>query len=288
QIKKVRYPMPNPFSAVFECDNEKGNKILRAMENPQHNQWDPENAREKTDEIYKNAKKADKEIREFIRTSLRTVFSANEDEELNVPGLSKYLFIETQEEQYSLDGAGGNSAEADNKGKFLNETAREVGVDGTEKSKVEVAHQIKVIKKTTNISQGGKKKIEVEDELAEGEGGTLGKKGGENPTGKRGRLLKNITLRSYAFAEKDGLIGHAVVLHGIANTKVALEIAAGTDDSLVPIVVKDAEDSSGSSLVVHSDKISGVKINSNGTERIILHFEDNERYALNIQAYEDK
>lgn len=287
QIKKVKYPLPNPFSAVFECENEEGNRILRAMENPQHNQWDSENAREKTEKVYRGAKKAEKEMKEFIRASLRKVFSTKDDEELNVPGLSKYLFLQTQEDSRELVGSGSNTVEIDNKEDFSNETAREVGTDNIEETEVEMAHQIKVIKKNTKVSKNGNKKIGGE---GSGGGDVDGeeKKGDEDLMGKRGRLLKDVDLRSYAFTEENGTVGHMVVLHGPAGTKVSLTIAAGTDDSLAPVLIKNAESSTGLHLGVDGDKISQIKIGDDGSEKIILHFEDNERYALNIQPYEDK
>ncbi len=288
QIKKVKYPLPNPFSAVFECDNEEGNTILRAMENPQHNQWDPENAREKTDEIYNNSKKAEKEMREFIRASLRQVFTAKDDEELNVPGLSKYLSIQTQEDSAVLTGAGINGKEAGKSEEFSNETAREVGIDNAVKPEVEAAHQIKVIKKNTKVSRKGDKKIEEGDSGGGGGDVDSEKKGDEDLNGKPGRLLKDVALRSYAFTDKNSSTGHMIVLRGTAGLKVSLAVAAGTDDSLGSVLIKDAESSTGSKLDITENKISGIRIGIEGSEKIIVHFADNERYSLSMQAYEDK
>lgn len=289
QIKKIKYPLPNPFAGVFECDNEEGNTILRAMENPQHDQWDPENAREKTEDIYKKAQKAEKEVKEFIRNSLRQIFSAKDDVELNIPGLSKYLFIQTQEDPRELEGAGSNAT--DEKGSSSGETAREVGADSNDKKEVELAHQIIVIKKSAKVSKKGKQEIEIETGGSGGEGiiDNLEEKGGEDPAGgKTGRLLKNVALRSYAIVGEDGMVAHEVVMHGPAGTKVSLRVAAGTDDSLGSVIIKGAENSEGLPLDVDGDKVSKIKIGDKGSEKIILHFEDNDRYALNIQPYEDK
>ena len=38
-LKQFRAPMP--FCGVFMCTNEQGNGLLRAMEPPRHDTWDP-------------------------------------------------------------------------------------------------------------------------------------------------------------------------------------------------------------------------------------------------------
>lgn len=282
QIKKDRFPLPKQFAAVFVCDNAQGNEILRAMENPQHNQWDPENAREKTDIIYNNAKKAEKEIREFVRSSLQSILGVKNQDELDMPGLSNHLFYQTQLSE--LQGLGLSPENSPAKEPLV-ETPREIGVESTKKFPLEISHQIKVIKKESNIDKGHKKVIR------NGNGGGSGNGNGggaESLDGKMGSLLADVQLRSYAFLANDGLVWHQVIVKGKPGIKVNLFISAGTDDAFDPLNIVKAADSQGRELKWRDNSVSGFLISESGIGKLVVRFHDNEKYALNVLAYENK
>jgi len=63
------------FVGVFMCDNEKGNELLRAMENPQHNAFEPERAIEKK---RKQCRKALNEMCDWIRQCIDSLAKPEE------------------------------------------------------------------------------------------------------------------------------------------------------------------------------------------------------------------
>lgn len=80
------------YNGVFICDNEKGNKILGDMEDPEHKSWNPEECKkpEKSTE-YDVACQANVEIQTFINDCLDKLTNMNSSESRQVAGLEKYL-----------------------------------------------------------------------------------------------------------------------------------------------------------------------------------------------------
>ena len=80
------------YNAVFICENEKGNKILGDMEEPEHKMWTAEECRkpEKTTE-YDVALMVENELKMFINDCLEELLEINDSESIQVSGLEKYL-----------------------------------------------------------------------------------------------------------------------------------------------------------------------------------------------------
>jgi len=74
-----------PFCGVFMCRNDHGNELLRGMEPPQHNEWDP-------DLPSKNeSKPIAKEFGDFIRQCIRQLATKDDTKVIDVPELSHLL-----------------------------------------------------------------------------------------------------------------------------------------------------------------------------------------------------
>jgi len=74
-----------PYCGVFLCRNEFGNRVLRDMEPPRHDDWDhdrPEKGANKKTEV---------EYVRFIRDCIHGLNATDESKVLAVPGLSKFL-----------------------------------------------------------------------------------------------------------------------------------------------------------------------------------------------------
>jgi len=282
EIKKTSYPVPIPFAGTFYCADPKGNRVLRAMENPQHDEWDPHNAREKTEEIYKSAKKADKEMREFIRESLRSVFKADSKEAIAMPGLEKHLFIQAEEYE-SLGGSGSSNEDQENNHSF-EETAVEIGAEDTMREEVEIVHPIKVVKKTAPVVDDGDKKTGTSSSGQDAQGSGSGK---EEKEGKLARILVNATYRSFAVRQDDE-IKHVVVVHAEPEQVLTLSVSVGTDDAYDVIDIDNAVDVHGNKLEVEDNGIEGVKCDKDGLSNITIKFKEDGRYALKILAYENR
>lgn len=76
---------PLPFCGVFVCRNDKGNEVLRDMEPPRHDEWDPDHPEKGSN------KKTEAELGSFIRECIRALTPADDSKSLSIPGLSRFL-----------------------------------------------------------------------------------------------------------------------------------------------------------------------------------------------------
>lgn len=282
EIQKRLHHIPLGYAGVFICDDEKGNEILRMMENPQHNKWDFENAREKTEEMYAKAKKADKEIKEFIRKSLKSLFEAKGSESLNVPGLEKYLCsLEEDEDKFFGNTISGNFTS----GVSPKETGSEIGAE-SEKSGVEIVKPIKVINESTENIKNGRRKT-----TGRGGGGgvsDLTPVGGEIGGNIEGEILTDIEIRSFAVKKDDGSVEHIIVVKGEPGLKFNLVLAVGTEESFEEIDIVRVIDEKGRQIRFRKNQIYDLQLNQKGSVKLAVSFGTNERYALHMTAYENR
>lgn len=76
------------FVGVFMCESPKGNELLRAMENPQHNAFEPERAIENK---RKRCKKALKEMCDWIRSCIDSLAKPEETEVSHLDELAEFF-----------------------------------------------------------------------------------------------------------------------------------------------------------------------------------------------------
>ena len=76
------------YAAVLVCDSTEGNKFLRQLEPPQHHEWDAERDR-------KNGKKVIRDLKAFVRESLRERITTKAGDEVTIDGLSRFLPVES-------------------------------------------------------------------------------------------------------------------------------------------------------------------------------------------------
>ena len=87
-----------PYCGVFLCRNEAGNRLLRDMEPPRHDDWDPNHPE-------KNAnRKTFSEFTSFIRDCIQKLAPADNDKVLAIPDLSQYLPDDDESPEESFDG----------------------------------------------------------------------------------------------------------------------------------------------------------------------------------------
>jgi hypothetical protein len=74
-----------PYCGVFLCRNDAGNKILRQMEPPRHDEWDPNHPE-------RNAhRKTASEFTSYIRECIKKLAPADSEKVLTIPDLNQYL-----------------------------------------------------------------------------------------------------------------------------------------------------------------------------------------------------
>jgi len=104
--KKPNQNILKGYSAVFVCENEWGNNLLRQMENPQHNEWNPNNSTQNGSEsVNPRFTRAYREYNEWIKDSISSLLM-DFGTSSSISGVDDYLNgIETEESP--INGGGG-------------------------------------------------------------------------------------------------------------------------------------------------------------------------------------
>lgn len=278
-IQKKDKGSVNAYAAVFVCEDDEGNLILRKMENPEHNEWNKENALES---IYaKKAELAEKELRDFVSDSIDSLTASQTPTSIRIGGLEEYLFLPGDQDSGSSD--------AGYSGEPLDETSEKETGNLMNKTSDESLNPIPMIRKVNPIKErittgkpGG------DFPIIEGNGG--GGHGGGGSEGKGNKkviVLNNVKFRSFASRNSSGGFTHVVILKGPKQKKCFIEIKAGTDDSFDSVDIKAAKTSENLPLKVSKNFINDVQIGGSGTAKLYVDFASDEKYSLNITAYEN-
>lgn len=90
-VRSVRNRTNYGFYGVFICRNDKGNEVLRSMEEGSHTQWDYKNCEDKRDR--EQAKLAEEEMKKFLDECIAKVFRNGNTTTLTFGGLEEFLTI---------------------------------------------------------------------------------------------------------------------------------------------------------------------------------------------------
>lgn len=277
-IDRKYFSSPTSYAGVFVCDNDEGNAILRKMENPEHNQWNKNNARES--EYAEKAVQVEKELREFIKKSLEKTLLYDFRESSNVGGLEEFLYLPSYDEGLASGSTGSNLADNTS----LEETGTEVGV---ESQKIK---QVPESKKMVALHQVVEGEVGVENPIIFGMGEGTGPRGpilGDEKSGKEKVLVKDVKYRSFAAVENSD-IEHILVFKGTPERSFDAEIFVGTDDSFDEVEIESVEDETGKSYRFSSNKIFSLKLSNYGGLKLKVTFKEKERYSLSLMIYETK
>ena len=78
---------------VFVCENERGDKILQAMENPAHDEWKASNWRNSRGRMDERGEAAKNEISDFVQRCFSKLFASSQETALEITGLEDLLYI---------------------------------------------------------------------------------------------------------------------------------------------------------------------------------------------------
>jgi hypothetical protein len=266
------------YAAILECADESGNKILREMEPPQHDMWDPGRA--------DGGATALAELRKFIRDGLRSRVEENLGETVEIEGLSKYL--PSQDFEISKEGFGRIPADGEGSG---DESA---SVHGKESLPYDVAlpvrQAVKVAVRTTTGSEGSDPVSKGKDRGGEnrrgsGEPGLPGVGGEGDGSARISR--GDVRFRSWAGSQADELF---LALTPAADIQGNLELVAiGAGDAaeegyVLPIknaLVIGAD--SFDALNWEANVLRGVSLTAGETTRIRLQLKGDRRYRLDVK-----
>ena len=94
-----------PFCGAFICRNDDGNKLLRDMEPPKHDIWDPDHPEKGAN------RKIESEYVNFIRECIRKLVPSDDAKTLAVPGLNRFLPDDDETPEETFDSADSESRE---------------------------------------------------------------------------------------------------------------------------------------------------------------------------------
>jgi len=287
------------YSAVLVCESDKGNKILRDMENPAHNVWDLDNYPKNEGKIDATARKAISELNKFVNDSLESLSKIKTGKKLAFLGLEEYLSIPEdlleKDEEFDFEGNVTNSVSGNNS----NETAeKETGSQTTtnvESVKIKATAVVKhEVPETTDIepTEDGTEKITTggENETSggndnptdSGDNANTGERANEtNPTFTRSKVLVNVRFR--ILAQKSGNnVEHILLVNvdkDIENAELALFVGAdnGREDG-----IEIFETDNGN---IEKNILKNVYL-WRGKNEIKIRFADNVKHSVKLKAYE--
>jgi hypothetical protein len=283
----------NGYAAVFTCDNDIGNEILRQMENPAHNEWKKENYPKREGRNDPIASKAELELSRFVNEQLDSLSKINTSKKVAFLGLEDYLSI--PEDLLEKDEESEISGETTNKtGDMSNDmTSEETGLVTTDNTPISIKPKIKPktdIKGDEDVIPDDNGELEV----------TFGRGGGgdgpepPSPPGpddiKKGvvidiptesKVLRKVHL-NVAAQNENGVLYHYLIIksdNDIANAEIELLVSADNDkDDGIAIISTDNGE-------VHNNKIKNAMLFS-GKNIIKVRFADNLKHSVKLKAYE--
>jgi hypothetical protein len=286
----------NGYSAVFICENSRGNELLRSMENPAHNEWRIDNYPKKQGNTDPIARKAINELSSFVNRSLESLSKIKSGKKITFLGLEEYLSIPEdlleKDDEFDFEG---------------NSTNNDSGINSNDKSEEETGAQTTIIAELVKIKATAKGKQEVpeqtEIEPAEdgsekvtvgGENQTSG--GNDNPTdagdtttmGNRAdngatlsKMLINVKFRTLA-QTPNGIVEHILIINADKDINdVELELFVGADNDRedgIAIIESDAG-------TFTKNTLRSISLKS-GRNVIKIRFADNVKHSVKLKAYE--
>ena len=287
-IEKKQRRVANSFAGVLRCVDEKGNRLLKKMENPAHNKWDyqyvlyDEEAREK-------AKESLREIDEFVREKLKSFFKTENRDSLGIKGLDNLVDVKDKGESTILERVkskfGEKKQEEDSGSK---ETLEQI--PGKEKGGEK---NIKTSKRINKVQRRSGKEDEKGRRSLSGKGSRGGsaekkrtKTGTEDEEGKRIIELKDLSIRSYA-QQSDVKVYHIILIKNIElNDLFHLKIHISTEEGReIPNILKAYDCKKDAFYNTKENHILNIDTKEEKV-KLKVAFEDNQKYSLRVTPYQ--
>lgn len=280
-----------PYCGVFICRNDQGNKVLREMEPPKHDEWDP-------DHPDKGAhKKTHAELVNFIRSCIKQLAPADDGKAIPVPGLNKYLPDDDETPEESFDDGGEQKVES---------FKRQLAPGKVEGRKIELRKRMQPDQSTP---EEGEEETESPEEGA-GSGGGPG--GGANDSdggagrgggGKGGGAAEGaagaaggssskpalpIRYRTFPTNAPAGIYKVSVTPEKFSATgKLSIAVWAVGDDRKAPAEVRSARLLDGAEVTVAANGLIGpLAAPREGALKLEIVLRQPLRVAMEVAAYE--
>jgi hypothetical protein len=284
----------NGYAAVFICESEEGNNILRMMENPAHNEWRKENYPSDEGRTHKIARKAENEYSDYVNAKLDSLAKLNTSKKVAFLGLEEFLSIPEdlleKDDEAELSGENtSNFSGAATKDLSDDETGMQTTNNELVTIKPTIKEQSEVKEETgVDVNEDGEESMTVGGDNEGGGGDEPGNDDGETPeTGEQGneqkdnRVLVKVKLKVAAQKENDILYHNLIVNTEKDIARAELEILVSGDndkDDGIEIISTD-------NGTVQGNKLKGIAL-STGKNQIKIRFADNLKHSIKIKAYE--
>lgn len=288
ELKQFRSVVP--FCGVFMCRNNDGNAILRDMEPPRHDEWNPDHPEKGANRL------AYREFVEYIREQLAKLAPQNTEKTLTIPELSQFL---PDDEDSPEQGFDGNPDEKPGKSEGFTRKPEEKKIDGRpmRQSRKAQPDSTKPDAGEADIEQGG-------DGDGDGGGGQEHNTGGGGDGGggqgdgksKQGKGRSGgagskpvVPVRFRAFPSDPSGSSYRVTVSPEKPTKskVLLSVAAVGDDTSSSLDLTSAAAGVGQPLPVNADgSIGPIQFPAKGSLTLNLMLKKPRRFALEVVAHE--
>lgn len=280
------------FYGIFLCDSERGNSILRRMENPAHDEWSHKYC--SNEETKTRGKNAENELDEFIKSAIEEMFPSKLSEIQEIEGLKDFLYIPTDvedDEESEKESLVGDVV--DIKGDIGSQATTDI--QGEKESGDKVSENIGqvLVDNPRNTSHSPNKGGQLHGGHGGGKptktkgGGTSSGKTDEgftdDPNGIGGSTKRELPIRYRTFAyTNEGKTVHRLVIRteeAVENAEIKILVGSEQQEQKVPI-------SWSSQGEVFGNSLKGIRL-SEGKNILDIRFPDDMKYALNISAHED-
>jgi hypothetical protein len=260
-----------PYAGVFICDDETGNELLRQLEPPTHDKWDPE--RSKTDGLH-----IMQELIEWVKSCLREMKIQRSEQVSEIPGIAKYLPLD--EELSDKEQQGGNPES----GKLaVNETKREEGSPEIfEVNAVIEPYKVAIINREST-GMGGKGSIKrVGKRILKTKKPAPGGGAGDARTLSPEEFTVKLFSTSPEFSEQE----YTAIISGNYDGKCNIKIVALGDEGSEKIKIKEIVDPRGLKCKVSNNVIMGFHMDDGEAIKIKVLLEEKIKVSLKVEAYE--
>lgn len=277
-VNDWRFPksLQEPYAAVFICDNPEGNAMLRSLEPPEHDAWEPARA--------PNGKEMLDEIRDWVKSELVALAEEESGDPEEIPELEKFLPYDEDYEKMS-EASKGNALPSE--GVSLDESALEIGAEREEREDAIEEFVSKPFSKKEVGSTGQNQR-----KHKGGSGGGKEGTGTGNEEGHEGLARVNTSsVRFRIFYVGRGKQGseYCAILEPLSDQEGAINVVALGDDSAVyqvPVAYAKDWDGKQKEYEHKGSLVEGLKLKKGKPVRIRIGTKSPSRYALGIENHE--
>lgn len=280
-----------PFCGVFLCRNDVGNRVLRDMEPPRHDTWDPDHPERGAN------KKVEIEYMTFIRDCIKKLVPVDDSKVISIPDLNRFLPDDDETDEESFDGGETPSKSETSERSSLPEIITGRKIDLRQGRMQPDSAKPEGEEEETEAGEGegsgggpGKGVNEADGGTGSGGGGKgEGKAGAE--TGSKGGVHSKpaVPVHYRTFSKSDGRgVYSLVVKRQVKGTQpVNLIISIVGDDQKAPAEISAAHLPDGTEIPILGPGVFGpVMLSENESSRIEVTLAEPIRVAMEVVAHE--